>query len=424
MRQKIIGMGISVLTVCIFLFAVSPGLAKSSGELIIHHWWTAGGERGAIDSLYAAFLQEHPDVKIVDNPVAGGGGEIMRGQIKTMIMAGESPDTFQLTYGTGMLGSYAGVLDSIDAIGEDFPVPDMVKEMGTVEGHLYGIPLNIMRINCLWYNKAIVDELGIAMPLETLDDFYLACGKVKNAGYAPYAVGVGSGQTFWWAHIAEQFLLGLPHGGPEYISKLYSGRADPANDPAIRELLEALRIIVSKEYVNSDYAALTWDQAANLAMTKKAAFHQMGDWSKGYFTSAGWKPKIDFDYQPSPGTDGYFTLHLDCFVLPQGAPHRDTAIKWLEFLKTVEAETAFCPIKGSTPPRLDAPIDMYDAVSQDILASFRNPETIIVPDAWAQPPEAWLSVVGDMLGVFIENLDIEAGIDNFASAYARVFSHH
>lgn len=423
MRQKIVGMGISVFTVCIFLFAVSPGLAKSSDELIIHHWWTAGGEKEAIDSVFARFSQKYPDIKIVENPVAGGGGGIMRAQIKTMIMAGQSPDTFQLTYGTGMLGSFAGVLDPIDDLWKDFPVPGMVKEMGTVEGHLYGIPLNIMRINCLWYNKAIVDEVGIAMPLETLDDFYVACGRVKNAGYVPYAVGAGGGQKFWWAHIAEQFLLGLPHGGPEYITELYSGRADPANDSAIRELLEALRRLVLNKYVNSDYAALTWDQAANLAVAKKAAFHQMGDWSKGYFTSVGWKPKIDFDYQPSPGTDGYFTLHLDCFVLPKGTPHRDAAIKWLEFLKTVEAETAFCPIKGSTPPRLDAPIDMYDAVSKDILASFRNPETKIVQDAWAQPPEAWLSVYGDMLSVFIENPDIEVGIDNFVSAYARVFGH-
>jgi glucose/mannose transport system substrate-binding protein len=423
MQKKFVGAGILVLTVCLFLFAVSPLIAKASSELTIHHWWTAGGEKEAIDSVFAGFSQKYPDIKIVENPVAGGGGGIMRAQIKTMIMAGRSPDTFQITYGTGMIGSFVEVLDPIDDLWKDFPVPAMVKEMGTIKGHQYGIPLNIMRNNCLWYNKAMVDKVGIAMPLETLYDFYIACEKVKSAGYAPYALGAGGGQKFWLAHIAEQFLLGLPHGGPEYITKLYDGRADPANDPVVKELLKALRILVVNKYINSDYAALTWDQAADLLMTEKAVFYQMGDWAKGHFTSAGWKPKVDFDYQVSPGTDGYFTLHLDCFVLPKGAPHRDAAIKWLKFLKTAEAETAFCPIKGATPPRLDAPTGMYDAISKDILSSFRDPKTKIVQSAWAQPPEAWLDVYGDMLSVFIENPDVKMGIDNFVSAYAKVFGY-
>ncbi|MBM3702899.1 MAG: extracellular solute-binding protein, partial [Actinobacteria bacterium] len=73
------------------------------GELTVYHWWTAGGEKEAIDALFAAFLEEYPDVEIVENPVAGGGGDVMRAQIKTMIMAGEPPDTFQITYGTGMI---------------------------------------------------------------------------------------------------------------------------------------------------------------------------------------------------------------------------------------------------------------------------------------------------------------------------------
>ena len=48
----------------------------------------------------------------------------MRGQIKTMVMAGNSPDTFQLTYGSGMLASFGEVMAPIDELFEDFPVPE------------------------------------------------------------------------------------------------------------------------------------------------------------------------------------------------------------------------------------------------------------------------------------------------------------
>jgi len=414
-----------VAVLCVFsgalLFAGTEKEEVEKEELIVYHWWTAGGEKEAIDAVFELFKEKYPNIEIIENPVAGGGGGVMRGQIKTMVMAGESPDTFQLTYGSGMLASFAEVLEPIDDLWEGLPFPPMIKEMGNVNGHQVAIPLNIMRNNCLWYNKKLVDELGIRLPLRNFDEFFDACEKIKKAGYIPYAVGAGSGQQFWWAHITEQVIVGAPSGGPAYLDKLYSGKANPARDPAIRETLEFVKKIVEKGYINSDYSALTWDQASDLLMTEEAVFYQMGDWAKGHFTSAGWKPKVDFDYQPSPGTEGFFTLHLDGFSLCKGAPHKDAVIKWLKLLSTVEAETAFCPIKGATPPRLDAPIDMYDDISKDILKAFRDPSTKIVQSAWAQPPESWLDVYGGVISKFVETRDIEQGLKDYVDGYRKVF---
>lgn len=414
-----------VVMLCVFssalLFAEAKKESANKRELLVYHWWTAGGEKEAIDAVFKLFNEKYSNIKIVENPVAGGGGGVMRGQIKTMVMAGESPDTFQLTYGSGMLASFAEVLEPIDELWEGLPFPQLIKEMGTVKGHKVAITLNMMRCNCLWYNKKLVDKLGIKLPLKSFDDFFNACEKIKEAGYIPYAVGAGSGQQFWWAHITEQIIVGAPSGGPEYLKKLYSGKTDPANDPAIRETLEFVKRLVESGYINSDYSALTWDQASDLLMTEEAVFYQMGDWAKGHFTSAAWKPKVDFDYQPSPGTEGTFVLNLDGFSLCKGAPHKDAVIKWLKLLSTVEAETAFCPIKGATPPRLDAPIDMYDDISKDILKAFRDPSTKIVQCAWAGPPESWLDVFGGVISKFVENRDIKQGMEDYADGYRKVF---
>lgn len=412
-----------LLLVCVVMFTVVSAevLAAANEELLLYHWWTAGGEKEAIDEVLTMFKKAYPTIEVVENPVSGGGGGVMRGQIKTMVMAGQSPDTFQLTYGTGMLGSFAEILEPVDALFEDFPVPDVIKDMGTVNGHQLAIPLNIMRVNCLWYNKKLVEELGITPEFASLDDLYTVSEQIKAAGYIPYAVGAGAGQQFWWAHIAEQILVGSPHGGAEYLQKLYAGQADPANDPAIRELLEALKLMLDRGYINTDYSALTWDQAADLLMTDKAVFYQMGDWAKGHFTSAGWKPNVDFGYVPSPGTNDVFVTHLDAFGLVKGAPHPEAVIKWLQLLTSVEAENAFCPIKGATPPRLDAPIDQYDDISKDILKAFRNPDITILPDAWAQPPESWLGIYGNMFSSFVEHRDVDSGVTEFAQAYNQVF---
>ncbi len=414
-----------ILLLSLFLSsALLAGAAReetAKDEMIVYHWWTAGGEKEAIDALFSAFKVNHPELEIVENPISGGGGGVMRSQIKTMVMAGNSPDTFQLTYGTGMLASFKEVLTPIDELFEDFPVPDMVKKMGQVDGRQVSVPLNIMRNNCLWYNKEIVDKLSIDPNFNDFDDFLAACKRVKNAGYVPFVIGAGGGQQFWLGQITEQMILGAPGGGPEYLTKLYNGEADPANDRAIREMLEFLKALIENGYINNDYSALTWDQAADILMRGEGAFYSMGDWAKGHFTAAGWDPKKDFDYVTNPGTDGYFSLHFDGFSLCKGAPHPEITMAWLEFLTSAEAETAFCPIKGATPPRLDAPTDMYDEISLDILADFRDPETKIVQSIFAQPPEEYLGVFGSMLSGFIEKPDVDQGVKDYAAAYKTVF---
>lgn len=395
--------------------------AAENDKLVVYHWWTAGGEQEAIDAVFDLYQTVYPDIEIAENPVSGGGGGIMRSKIKTMIMAGNAPDTFQITYGSGMLESWVSVLQPLDKIWDELPVPEKIKEMGTIDGHQYGIPLNIMRNNCLWYNKDLVEELEIDVPLTSWDELYAACEKAKEAGYIPYAVGAGSGQEFWLAsQIFQSFLLSAPHGGPDYLEKLYNGKADPSEDKALREALGAIKHMIDEGYMNSDYAALTWDKAADLLVSDKAVFYQMGDWAKGHFTAVGWESGKDFNYQPTPGTDGVFSLHLDCFVLPKGAPNPVSAEKWLHLLRTAEAETVFCPIKGATPPRLDAFTDMYDVISQDILTDFRNPETTIVESAFAGPPEAWLDVFGRMFSSFFENPNVDQGVKNFTSAYESI----
>lgn len=412
-----------VALMCFSLSVFAGGSTEEAGaeKMIVYHWWTAGGEKEAIDALFQAFLEKHPGLEIVENPVSGGGGGVMRGQIKTMVMAGNSPDTFQLTYGTGMLGSFGEVLEPIDDLFINFPIPDMVKEMGQVNGHQVAVPLNIMRNNCLWYNKKIVDKLDIDPNFANFDEFLAACEKVKKAGYDAFVIGAGAGQQFWLAQITEQMILGAPSGGPDYITRLYNGEADPANDAAIYEMFEFLGKLIEKGYINNDYSALTWDQAADVLMTDKGVFYSMGDWAKGHFTAAGWQPKVDFDYAVCPGTDGYFSLHFDGFSLIKDAPHSEITMKWLEFLTSSEAETIFCPLKGATPPRLDAPIDMYDDISLDILADFRDPNTKIVQSVFARPPEAFLGVIGSMLSGFMENPDIEQGVRDYAAAYAGIY---
>ena len=390
----------------------------AQNDLILYHWWTAGGEKQAIDAVVDGFKKKYPEVNVIQNPVAGGGGMVMQAQIKTMIIAGQSPDTFQVLLGKGQLQQWINVLEPIDDIWGSYNVSETLKAMVTDGGHEYGIPLNIHTSNIMWYNKKVAAELGITMPFGSLDELYSICEKAKQAGYVPIAFGAAASQKLWWIHLAGQLLYLIPDAGADYVQKLYAGQVNPATDPQVRELLEAMKKIIDNGYINSDYSALTWDQAGNILRTDKALLYPMGDWAKGLFTSSGWKPKVDFDFQLSRGIQAF---HCDFFAMAKKAPHKESVRKWLEYIKTVEAQTIFNPIKGSIPPLLNAPVDPYDAISKSLIDYYRDPTKQHIQDSDAAPPAGNNEAFGDMYSIFATNTDVDAGVQSFAAAYAKVF---
>src|SRR6185437_15861468 len=60
------------------------------------------------------------------------------------------------------------------------------KQMGT--GSLYATPTARYSLIGLYYNKAVLDKAGVAVP-KTLDDFEKACAQLKAAGQIPIAYG-------------------------------------------------------------------------------------------------------------------------------------------------------------------------------------------------------------------------------------------
>jgi len=163
------------------------------------------------------------------------------------------------------------------------------------------------------------------------------------------------GETWTQVHLFETILLATV--GPEAYNALWSGEGDWAA-PEVTQAIENVKTLMN--YVNSDYATLSWQDASKLVADGDAAFNIMGDWADGYFYGSveggnlGLTPLVDYAWMPVPGTQGVYQFLSDSFVLPVGAKNRDAAIKWLELCGSKEGQDAFNPIKGSIPARKDA----------------------------------------------------------------------
>jgi glucose/mannose transport system substrate-binding protein len=401
----------------VYYATLRPPTKPEEKKLVVYHWWTAGGEREALDAVYALYRKYNPGYEIIDNPAAGGGGAVMRAAVKAMLLAGQPPDTCQVTYGPGMVHSWYVYHEPIDDLFKDFPVPETLKQWAKVGDHYWLMPLNIHRDNNLWYNISLVKKIGIDVPIKSVNEFFEACEKAKKAGYIPLAFGTVGGQRFWLNYIFECFVMTAPHGGGDYLNNFNLGKAKPASDPAVREALENMKILW-QNYVNPDYGALTWDEAGKMLMRNEAVFNIMGDWQKGHFMASGWKPDVDFGWQTFPGTEGLSMVHGDSFGIIKDAPHPTAARKWVELLKTVEAQEAFCIIKGASPPRIDVPLDRFDPMQRRIAESIRKDKIVIGGHGEV---EAWMDKGGEIFERFVTTYDVDATIDEIDKAYREIF---
>ncbi len=374
-----------------------------TGTLEIVHWWTAGGEREAMDALYDVFRDRYPLVSLIDASISGGAGIAARAVLISRIVGGRPPGTFQVHAGAGTIDPYAepGFLEPITFIYEEegwvdvFPEP--LLDMLRFDGEYWNVPVNIHRSNVLWYNSAIFEEHGLEPPA-TMDDFFDVAEELEAAGIIPLALG----ETWTVVHLLETVLLGTL--GPEAYDGLWDGTTDWGSNEVRDALVYFDRML---DYVNPDFSALSWDEASGLVVDGDAAMNIMGDWAHGYFMAQGWTPGVEYGWQPTPGTAGAFQALSDTFVLPQDAPDRDVVVAWLRTVGTREAQDAFNPIKGSISARVDADRDAYDVYQESAMDDFA--QDAIVPSLQhgaAASPE-WMDDFISAVGSFVAHRDVD-----------------
>jgi len=196
----------------------------AAGQLVVGSWWTAGGEAEGLNGMFGIYATKYPGVEIVNATVAGGAGTNFKAILKTRLIGGDPPDTFQLHAGLEVEGyspeAYLEAIDDLyasEGLEEAFPA-DLLTLLKAYGGHYWGVPVNIHRSNVLWYNKAVFEANGLTPPA-TFDEFVTVAEALKAAGITPFVLGTKDG---WEAgHIFEDVLAGTL--GAEGYSGLWTG---------------------------------------------------------------------------------------------------------------------------------------------------------------------------------------------------------
>lgn len=115
------------------------------------------------------------------------------------------------------------------------------KDLGAVDGKLYGLVVKANSKSTIWYKPASFKALGVSIP-KTWDELIALSDKYVKAGKKPWAVGGGDSWTLtdWFENIYVR------QAGPEKYSNLFGGKL-PFTDPSVAKALQTMTSIVANE---------------------------------------------------------------------------------------------------------------------------------------------------------------------------------
>ncbi|MFW6274929.1 MAG: ABC transporter substrate-binding protein [Spirochaetota bacterium] len=408
--------GISVLLLTAALFFIMRPPEHTENKLEIFSWWTATGEEEALNELYKLYMQQNPKVKIINAAVVGGMGSKARSVLETRMAGGNPPDSFQVLAGPSLLSRWIkpGYLQDLSFIYERHNLieqfPEELLQKLSYRGGIYAIPVNIHRENVLWYNKSIFERCGLDPP-RTPEELHFVVTQLAAVGITPLSVG---DKNHWPAlHLFESILVSQLE--TEEYNGLWRGTT-PWNSDKIKSSLEQFRFLF--EFVNSDHAALTWDEGVQYMVDGKCAMTVMGDFAEGYLKAKGLEPNKQFGWVSFPGSQDVFVMNSDTFALPKKAVHRENAIKWLEMIGSKAAQDAFNPEKGSIPARHDSRQDMdsYNAYQQSAARAFHTREIVGSVTHGTVAPDQWRNELYRIIDTFIVDKNIEKAVNELQRA--------
>jgi len=389
---------------------------SKANVLEIYDWWTSGSEKAAMDALVEVYAKQYPDVVILQSPVSGGGGSTMRQVMHSLILGGEAPDSFQ-SYPFGLIPYWkANMLQPIDDIWTKEvrdTVPDVVENMCKMpDGHFYAVPCGVQQAGVVFYNKHVFEKYGLKEP-QTMDDFYNILLTLKSNGVD--AIALGDKNSWPLTYIFRSLTAAQ---GIQYYQDFINGKiTSKENSMLVKSLQELNRVM---DFVNSDHAALTWDEAMGRVAKGTAGMSIMGDCGAGEFIAAEKKYGKDFDAFYIPGAQDIFGISLDVFCLPKGVKHPQNAKNWLKTVISREAQSAFAGPKGFVPARMDSPMGsgFSEYQKEESFVHFKEAK-YYRPGMWSGTLPAFMGkltdIISDRIGV---NRDVNGAADKISKLEA------
>jgi len=392
-------------------------------------WWQESSEKSALDALVNEHRKRRPNAEV--HSPKHDTSEETREQINHRMLLGEPPSTFQSNIGSDLLRwaavdytlrgqarSESRILDLTefyDARGlREIFYPRLLAELSfrgeENDRQLFGVPLNIHRLNVLYYNRErtrpyieagldFTRRLDVLCPEEPID----------WNGMPPPVIAMGAGSPFSLTLLTFENVLPAIAGAEAY-EHLWRGEQPDLfedNPPEGRYLRRALDCVLHlSQFFEPRHLAGTWAAAADLVANGGATFTVMGDWVNGRHSTK--LVEGELVSEAFPGTEDIFVFTSDTLPLPYGVISRNEVEEFLATAATRAAQREFSRIKGSIPARRDLPVD--GEITKKTQRAFESAKHVVLATSGIFPPYFPTQELETRLSGLIANRDVDGFI--------------
>lgn len=324
----------------------------SGGQTTITLWtiWNTEPRQGALAEIVKAFETANPGIKVQVNTQEP---DAYKTGIRVALGGNQPPDIFFVWSGEKMLhnfvrgGNVADLSADLDANSAEwrnrFPAASL--KMYEYDGKTYGVPY-LLQCTFLFYNKKLFSEKGWQAP-KTWPELLALSKKIKAAGLIPISLG---NLQKWPAHhypcVLAQRLMGA-----DAVERQYDPTGPGAyDDPGWVKSLDMFKQLVDAGAFPKSPNGVDRSAARVLFYSGKAAMFYTGTWDLARLSKGGEAPESfwdswDFVNFPSvpggKGEQGCLEGSPDGYVVSAKSPNHAAAVKFLQFMTSVEQAKGF-----------------------------------------------------------------------------------
>ncbi|MFP5317515.1 MAG: ABC transporter substrate-binding protein [Acidimicrobiia bacterium] len=229
------------------------------------------------------------------------------------------------------------------------------RELGTVNGQLYGLFFKGANKSLGWYNVTAFRNAGVQPP-RTFDDLLTTGRTLKDSGVTPYSIGGGSG----WVLTDLFENIYLRQAGAEKYDQL-SRHEIPWTDQSVKDALRTMgRLLSDRTMIAGDPTQVTFVQSVDAVFRTPpaAAIVFEGDFVPGSATQQATAGR-DYDSFPFPAIGNSPPSVVgggDAVVMMKDTPQARELVK---FLATAEAAEIWAKLGGFSSPNKNVNASVY-----------------------------------------------------------------
>jgi len=366
-RTRFLLLALAALTAALAAAATAIGSEKQGGTVSVMAVWT-GAEQKSFQAVLAG-----SGVKVKYTPA----GDQLPTVLATAVEGGNPPDIAVLPQ-PGLMrdfeakGALKPITFAAGAIAANYA--PVWKQLGTVNGKLYGLFFKGANKSLVWYNVPAFKAAG-AKPAKTWDQFLKLAPLLRGSGVVPYSVGAADGWTL--TDLFENIYL--RQAGPAKYDQL-SNHQIKWTDPTVKNALHTMATIVNDPSLvaGGTAGALQTDFPTSVTNVftnpPKAAMVFEGDFVAGVITSSTKAKPVTgfnvFDF-PSIGNSPRAVVGGgDIVVMFKDSP---AARKLVTYLASPKAGTIWARRGGFSSPNKNVPASAYpDPITRATATALAN----------------------------------------------------